>query len=50
MYFPRTFVSQEDLEVFNKVPKGKYTIGLGQLAMSFVEPYEDVNSLTLTAV
>jgi hydroxymethylglutaryl-CoA synthase len=29
IYFPSTFVSQSDLEVFDKVPKGKYTIGLG---------------------
>lgn len=29
IYFPSTYVSQSDLEIFNKVPKGKYTIGLG---------------------
>jgi hydroxymethylglutaryl-CoA synthase len=29
IYFPSTYVSQSDLEVFNKVPKGKYTVGLG---------------------
>jgi len=36
------------LEVFDGVSKGKYTIGLGQKNMSFVEPYEDVNSMALT--
>ena len=29
IYFPSTYVSQADLEVYNKVAKGKYTIGLG---------------------
>jgi hydroxymethylglutaryl-CoA synthase len=29
-YFPPTYVSQQDLEQFDKVSKGKYTIGLGQ--------------------
>lgn len=29
IYFPNTFVAQSDLEVFNSVSKGKYTIGLG---------------------
>ncbi|EAR84420.2 hydroxymethylglutaryl-CoA synthase (macronuclear) [Tetrahymena thermophila SB210] len=49
-YFPKTFISQEELEQFDGVSKGKYTIGLGQKCMSFVEPYEDVNSLALTVV
>jgi hypothetical protein len=29
IYFPAQFVAQEDLEVFDKVGKGKYTVGLG---------------------
>ena len=29
IYFPSTYVSQEELETFDKAPKGKYTIGLG---------------------
>jgi hydroxymethylglutaryl-CoA synthase len=32
VYFPQTYVSQEDLEEFDKsasVQKGKYTLGLG---------------------
>ena len=36
IYFPSTYVDQTELEAFDKVGKGKYTIGLGQLAMSFV--------------
>ena len=48
IYFPSTYVSQEDLEVFNKVPKGKYTIGLGQTTMACVNDREDINSISLT--
>jgi hydroxymethylglutaryl-CoA synthase len=29
IYFPPTYVAQEDLEVFDKCGAGKYTIGLG---------------------
>ena len=29
IYFPATYVSQEEMEVFDKAGKGKYTIGLG---------------------
>jgi hydroxymethylglutaryl-CoA synthase len=29
IYFPSTFVNQDELEVFDGVSKGKYTIGLG---------------------
>ena len=36
IYFPQTYVDQTDLEAHDGVSKGKYTIGLGQLAMSFV--------------
>jgi len=50
IYFPSTFVDQADLEVFNKVPKGKYTIGLGQSTMACVNDTEDINSISLTAV
>jgi 3-hydroxy-3-methylglutaryl CoA synthase len=34
VYFPKTYVSQTDLEVANKVSAGKYTVGLGQDAMA----------------
>ena len=50
IYFPNTFVSQSDLEVFNSVSKGKYTIGLGQTTMACLNDREDINSITLTCV
>ena len=36
--------------MFDDVPKGKYTVGLGQDAMSFVNDREDINSISLTCV
>ena len=48
-YFPRTYVSQSELELHDGVPSGKYTIGLGQTRMSFVSDNEDVYSMCLTA-
>ena len=36
--FPKTFVNQEELEQFDGVSKGKYTIGLGQTNMAFTYP------------
>ncbi|CAM9640747.1 unnamed protein product [Laminaria digitata] len=50
VYFPSTFVTQEDLEAANGVPAGKYTIGLGQDAMAFTGDREDINSVSLTVV
>lgn len=50
VYIPRTAVAHADLEVFDGVPTGKYTIGLGQVHMAFVTDCEDVVSLALTAV
>lgn len=50
VYFPRYYVAQSDLERFNGVPAGKYTIGLGQDAMAFTGDREDVNSIALTCV
>lgn len=50
VYFPSTFVAQEDLEKANGVSSGKYTIGLGQLGMAFTGDHEDVNSIALTVV
>ena len=49
VYFPPTYVSQEDLEMQNNC-KGKYTIGLGQDAMAFSGDREDINSISLTVV
>jgi len=50
IYFPPYFVDQKDLEKFDSVSEGKYTIGLGQEAMGFTGDQEDVNSMSLTAV
>src|SRR4051794_14842587 len=49
-YIPRTYVAQEALEEFDKAGKGKYTVGLGQKAMAFVDDREDINSMAMTAV
>lgn len=43
-------VSQEDLEVHDRVQPGKYTVGLGQRNMAFMGDQEDVVSMSLTAV
>jgi len=50
MYVPQRYVSQEKLETFDKVSAGKYTVGLGQKNMAFVDDREDINSIALTAV
>lgn len=47
---PSMYVDQTDLEHYDQVSKGKYTIGLGQKQMGFCTDLEDVNSLCLTAV
>lgn len=48
IYFPYLYVDQAELEAFDKVSTGKYTIGLGQARMGFCSDREDVNSLCLT--
>lgn len=48
MYFPRRCISEEALEEFDGVSKGKYTLGLGQKFMAFTDDREDVNSVALT--
>ncbi|XP_035218117.1 hydroxymethylglutaryl-CoA synthase 1-like isoform X1 [Stegodyphus dumicola] len=50
IYFPSYYVDQEELEVYDNVSKGKYTIGLGQNRMGFCSDREDINSLCLTVV
>ena len=50
IYFPKNCVNQDNLEVYDKVSQGKYTIGLGQNEMSFCYDNEDINSLCLTVV
>jgi hydroxymethylglutaryl-CoA synthase len=49
-YFPYLFVDQSELEVYDGVSAGKYTIGLGQKRMGFCTDREDINSLCLTVV
>ena len=50
VYFPAQYVDQTELEKFNKVEAGRYTVGLGQTQMGFCSVQEDVNSLCLTVV
>ncbi|KZC11219.1 PREDICTED: hydroxymethylglutaryl-CoA synthase 1 [Dufourea novaeangliae] len=50
VYFPAQYVEQTELEEFDGVPAGKYTIGLGQSRMGFCNDREDINSLCLTVV
>ncbi|KAF8315367.1 putative hydroxymethylglutaryl-CoA synthase [Clavulina sp. PMI_390] len=50
MWFPKRCISEEDLEVFDGVSKGKYTIGLGQEFMAMTDDREDINSIALTVV
>jgi hypothetical protein len=48
MYFPKRCISEDDLEEFDGVAKGKYTIGLGQKFMAFTDDKEDINSVALS--
>eukprot|EP00475_Leptophrys_vorax_P044524 TRINITY_DN8951_c0_g1_i1.p1 TRINITY_DN8951_c0_g1~~TRINITY_DN8951_c0_g1_i1.p1 ORF type:complete len:429 (+),score=99.08 TRINITY_DN8951_c0_g1_i1:57-1343(+) len=50
VYFPRWYVEQQHLEKFMHVPAGKFTKGLGQERMSFVDETEDTYSMALTVV
>ncbi|XP_006627102.2 hydroxymethylglutaryl-CoA synthase, cytoplasmic isoform X1 [Lepisosteus oculatus] len=50
VYFPSQYVDQAELEQFDGVSAGKYTIGLGQAKMGFCTDREDINSLCLTVV
>ena len=49
IYIPGSCVNQRELEKFDGVSEGKYTIGLGQTNMSFVNDREDIYSMCLTA-
>ncbi|KAF9173009.1 Hydroxymethylglutaryl-CoA synthase, cytoplasmic [Mortierella sp. AD010] len=49
-YFPSKFVDQTELEQFDGVSAGKYTIGLGQNKMAVCDDREDINSISLTVV
>lgn len=48
--FPSTYVDQTELEQYDGVSSGKYTVGLGQSKMGFCSDREDINSLCLTVV
>ncbi|CAL8077853.1 unnamed protein product [Orchesella dallaii] len=50
IYVPQRYVDQTELETFDGVSAGKYTIGLGQAKMGFCTDREDINSLCLTVV
>lgn len=50
VYFPAQYVDQTELEQFDGVSAGKYTVGLGQKKMGFCNDREDINSLCLTVV
>ncbi|KAJ3066735.1 hypothetical protein HDU98_009998 [Podochytrium sp. JEL0797] len=50
IYIPKKYVNQSELETFDGVSAGKYTIGLGQQNMSVCDDREDINSICLTAV
>jgi len=49
VYIPTNYVNQAELEKFDGIPAGKYTIGLGQTNMAFVSDREDIYSIALTA-
>ncbi|KFD49938.1 hypothetical protein M514_09152 [Trichuris suis] len=48
IYFPSMYVDQSELELYDAVSPGKYTIGLGQLEMAVCSDLEDVCSIALT--
>ncbi|CAI4671142.1 ADM_collapsed_G0040480.mRNA.1.CDS.1 [Saccharomyces cerevisiae] len=50
IYIPTQCVNQSELEKFDGVSQGKYTIGLGQTNMSFVNDREDIYSMSLTVL
>ena len=37
VYFPKTYIEQSKMEIFDGVTKGKYVIGLGQHKMAFAK-------------
>lgn len=50
IYFPSQYVDQAELEKYDGVAAGRYTIGLGQAKMGFCTDREDINSLCMTVV
>ncbi|KAJ1980365.1 3-hydroxy-3-methylglutaryl coenzyme A synthase [Dimargaris verticillata] len=50
VYFPKRYVDQAELEQFDGVSAGKYTIGLGQSKMAVTDDREDIASFCLSVV
>ncbi|CAF1170742.1 unnamed protein product [Adineta ricciae] len=50
LYIPSLYVEQSALETYDKVSKGKYTIGLGQQRIAICSDHEDICSLCLTVL
>ena len=50
LYYPLCYVNQSELEQFDGVPAGKYTVGLGQHNMGFSLCNEDIQSICMTAL
>lgn len=50
VYLPSQYVKQDELEKASGVSAGKYTIGLGQTNMAFVNDREDIYSMSLTVL
>ncbi|KZT59654.1 putative hydroxymethylglutaryl-CoA synthase [Calocera cornea HHB12733] len=50
MYLPKRCISETDLETYDGVSAGKYTIGLGQKFMAYIDDREDIISFALSAV
>ncbi|KAJ1299561.1 hypothetical protein OPQ81_011968 [Rhizoctonia solani] len=50
VYFPKRCVSEVDLEAYDRVSTGKYTVGLGQEFMAYADDREDINSFALSVV
>lgn len=48
LYFPGQYVDMTELEKYDGVSPGKYTVGLGQSRMAFCNDREDIYSLCLT--
>lgn len=49
-YFPNLYVSQNDLEIYNNVSKGKYTKGLMQKNIAVPSSCEDIVSMSMNAL
>ncbi|KAJ3145237.1 hypothetical protein HDU89_007459 [Geranomyces variabilis] len=50
IYMPKKYVDQNELEKYDGVSAGKYTIGLGQQKMGVCDDREDINTICLTVV